>query len=79
MRKFTIDEINENIDKNRKNINYQLAKKRSNKIYLKSKKRRDKDEIKALTEITKATLERAKREGKFVILDERKIYYDPAE
>lgn len=52
-----------------KNINYKLAKKRCDNVYLKNKKRRGNDEIKALTEIinTKATLDRAKREGKFVV------------
>ena len=44
----------------------------------KTSRKRDPDEVKALTEVAKASLQRTECEGKFVKLEPRSFYYDPS-
>ena len=79
MRKVTIEKINDTIHMNRKKVNKDLFVERKSYPKTKRSRRRSEDEIIALTNITKATIERAKREGKFKMIDDRRLYYDPSE
>lgn len=78
MRKINIRKINENIDSNRTAVNREIIEERRSYPRTKTNRKRDKDEIEALTEVARASVERAKREGKFVVTGERKIKYDPS-
>jgi len=78
LRQLHIDEINKNIDKNKKQVNEKLAEKRATFPKEKTKRKRNEDEQYALTEVAKASIRKAKKDKKFVVLGERKIYYDPS-
>ena len=75
MRKVKLSQINENIETNlpavKKNINSEHG------LRTNSKKRRTKNKQDLLLEITRATLENAKKQGKYKVIGERKLYYDP--
>lgn len=75
MRKVKISQINENIETNlpavKKNINSEHG------LRTNSKKRRTKNKQDLLLKITRATLENAKKQGKYKVIRERKLYYDP--
>ena len=78
LRQLHIDEINKNIDANKKIVNKKLAQKRESFPRTKTKRIRNEDERIALTEVAKASVKKAKEEKKFVVLDKGKIYYDPS-
>ncbi|ALX49257.1 hypothetical protein [Lentibacillus amyloliquefaciens] len=79
MRSAKITRINKNIAKNRKKVNAQLNEDRAKNPRIRRSRLRSEDEQKTLTEITKASVERAKREGKMKIIGNRRMYYDPSE
>ncbi|MFD1361125.1 hypothetical protein [Lentibacillus salinarum] len=79
MRSVNITQINKNIAENRKKVNARLNEKRAAKPRIRRSRPRSEDEQKALTEITKASVKRAKREGKMKIIGNRRVYYDPSE
>ena len=78
MTKVHMNQLNKNINDLKKEVNYNLARDRSDFHVHKTVRKRSPDEIKALTEIAKASLQKAKREGKFVKVGPRRIYYDPS-
>lgn len=77
MRKFNIDQINSNIELRRSAVNYELAKMLADKKRIRRTRKRSEDESKAIIELTKATVARARKEGKFIKLNGRVVYYDP--
>lgn len=79
MRKVTIVQVNNNIQANRKKVNAELHAARANNPRVKRNRPRSEDERRALTQITRASVERAKREGKMKMIGERKMYYDASE
>lgn len=72
MKKVKISQINENIE-----MNQPTVKKREQGLRTNSKKRRTKNKQDLLLEITRATLENAKKQDKYKVIGERKLYYDP--
>lgn len=78
MRDVNMNDLNKTIDDKKKEVNYNLAFDRSMFCVHKTARKRDPDEVKALTEVARASLQRAEREGKFVKLRPKSIYYDPS-
>lgn len=78
MRNVNMNDLNKTIDHKKKEVNYNLALDRSMFCLHKTARKRDPDEVKALTEVARASLQRAEREGNFVTLGPRSIYYDPS-
>ncbi len=74
-----MNQIERNIKARRRSVNLQIRSKRSNIPRIKRNRPRTIDERNAITKITKASVERAKREGKMKIIGKRKIYYDPTD
>ncbi|UJL46851.1 hypothetical protein KFZ58_02550 [Virgibacillus sp. NKC19-16] len=60
-------------------MNSQIRSEQQDNPRVKRSRRRSMDERIALTEITRASVERAKREGKMKMIGKRRMYYDPAE
>lgn len=79
MRTFRLTRIEKNINTNRQEVNAKLQSERSNNPRVKRERSRSADESNALTEVAKASVERAKEEGKMKMIGKRKMYYDPAE
>ncbi|HLS08620.1 hypothetical protein [Lentibacillus sp.] len=79
MRSVRITQVNKNITENRKRVNQQLNEKRAKKPRVRRTRLRSEDERQALTEIAKASVERAKQEGKMKMIGKRRMYYDPSE
>ncbi|WP_249871684.1 hypothetical protein [Oceanobacillus saliphilus] len=79
MRSVKRSQVNDNIADNRKKVNAQLYKERAQNPRVRRLRPRSEDERKALTEITRASVERAKREGKMKMIGKRRMYYDPSE
>jgi len=79
MRSVRISRINKNISEKSQKVNACLHEKRAQNLRVRRQRPRSENERIALTEITKASVERAKREGKMKMIGERKMYYDPAE
>ncbi|WP_404454640.1 hypothetical protein LG329_06010 [Virgibacillus necropolis] len=79
MRVIRISQINNNIQSNRKKVNAKLYAERASAPRIKRNRPRSEDEKRALTQITKASVERAKREGKMKMIGKRKMYYDASE
>lgn len=83
MRTMDLSLIDENIKKNRKQVNKAIAKQKLNKPLIKRQSiksivKRSEDEIKMLTLITKATIVKATKDGKFVFDPEKRVLtYDP--
>lgn len=72
-------QIEENIKTRRKKVNTQIRSEQQDNPRVKRSRPRSLDERIALTEITRTSVERAKREGKMKMIGKRKMYYDPAE
>ncbi|MEC5424542.1 hypothetical protein QGM71_13660 [Virgibacillus sp. C22-A2] len=79
MRSVKITQIEGNIQSRRQKVNAQLRTDRNNRQRIRRNRPRSLDERNALTKITKASVERAKREGKMKMIGKRRMYYDPAE
>ncbi|WP_085522559.1 hypothetical protein [Tuberibacillus sp. Marseille-P3662] len=79
MRSVKITQIEDNIKRNRQKVNAALRDARVNQPRIRRKRPRSMDERAALTKITKATIERAKREGKMKMIGKRTMYYDYTE
>lgn len=72
-------QIEDSIKNRRKQVNAQIRSEHGNKPRVRRARTRSLDEQTALTQITKASVERAKREGKMKMIGKRRMYYDPAE
>lgn len=79
MRTVKMSRIEKNINTNRQEVNAKLQSERSNNPRIQRRRLRSVDESSALTEVAKASVERAKREGKMKMIGKRKMYYDPTE
>lgn len=79
MRSIKITQIDENINKYRANINHKLRKERYEKPRIRRNRTRSPDEQYALTKIAKASVEKAKHEGKMKMIGRRTMYYDPTD
>ncbi|GAB3046301.1 hypothetical protein [Virgibacillus ainsalahensis] len=79
MRFIKMTQIDENINSRRQEVNANLQCNRKGSPRVRRKRSRSLDERIALTQITKESVERAKREGKMKMIGKRKMYYDPAE
>lgn len=79
MRSLKMAQIEENIKLRRQKVNAQLRDERGDNPRIRRTRPRSMDERIALTRITKATIERAKREGKMKMIGKRKMYYDYTE
>jgi hypothetical protein len=79
MRKINIKQIEENIEAKRSQVNAENRSERGAYPRVRRARRRSADESEALTLIAKASVERAKREGKMKMTGKRKMYYDPSE
>lgn len=79
MRSVKMNQVEENIKIRRKKVNTQIRSEQQDNPRVKRNRPRSLDERIALTEITRASVERAKREGKMKMIGKRKMYYDPAE
>ncbi|WP_067725080.1 hypothetical protein [Oceanobacillus damuensis] len=79
MRSVKRSQVNDNIADNRKKVNAMLYKERGQNPRIRRFRPRSADERRALTEITRASVERAKREGKMKMIGKRRMYYDPSE
>src|SRR5699024_10971404 len=79
MRSIKITQVNRNIATNRKKANAAIFKERAQHPRIRRLRSRSEDERKALTKITRASVERAKREGKMKMIGKRRMYYDPSE
>lgn len=79
MRSIKMSRIEKSILENRPSVNARLNSKRSSHTRIRRTRPRSLDERAAITEITKASIERAKREGKMKMIGKRRMYYDPAE
>lgn len=75
--KMKLDDINKNIEKNKREVNNELRMELSKNERCRTKERtKEKQEL--LDKITEATIENAKAEGKFKSTGDRRIYYDPS-
>ncbi|WP_077324257.1 hypothetical protein [Virgibacillus siamensis] len=79
MRSVKMSRIESNILENRPSVNARLNSNSSSHSRIRRCRSRSLDEKVALTEITKASIERAKREGKMKMIGKRWMYYDPTE
>lgn len=79
MRVIKINQVNKNILGNRKKVNEELFSDRVYAPRVRRERSRSRDERIALTEVAKASVERAKREGKMKMVGKRKMYYDASE
>lgn len=79
MRSININRINKNITENRQKVNARIYKERAGNPRIRRLRPRSEDEQRALTEITRASVERAKREGKMKMIGKRRMYYDPTD
>lgn len=79
MRSVKMNQIEENIKGRRKKVNSQIRSEQQDNPRVKRSRTRSMDERIALTEITRASVERARREGKIKMIGKRRMYYDPAE
>lgn len=79
MRTLKIGQIEANIKRRREDVNAQLQEERGKNPRIRRTRTRSSDERLALTEITRASVERAKREGKMKMIRKRTMYYDPTE
>lgn len=79
MRSIKISQVEENINNNRQKVNARLRSERACLPRVRRSRPRSLDEQNALTQITKASVERAKREGKMKMIGKRRMYYDPTE
>lgn len=79
MRSIKITQVEKNIKNNRQKVNSKLRSERGSIPRVRRTRSRSLDEQHALTEITKASVDRAKQEGKMKMIGKRKMYYDPAE
>jgi len=79
MRSVKMSQIEENIKNRRQDVNAKLQAKRGDIPRVKRKRARNPDERKALTIVTKASVERAKCEGKMKMTGKRRMFYDASE
>ncbi|WP_156290311.1 hypothetical protein [Oceanobacillus salinisoli] len=79
MRSVKMSKIERNIKTNRQNVNAQIQETHNKYPRIRRSRPRDFDERNALTQITKASIERAKRDGKMKMIGKQKMYYDPTE
>ena len=79
MRSIKTTQIEDNIRMRRQKVNAEIHAKRRNNPRIRRSRTRSLDERIALTRITKATVDRAKREGKMKMIGKRRMYYDPTE
>ena len=79
MRSIKISRGNKNISQNRQEVNKRIHAERATNPRVRRKRLRSVDERIALTDIKRASVERAKREGKMKIIGKRRMYYDPTE
>jgi len=76
MRSIKMTQIEENIKARRQKVNEQIQISKANQP-IRRTRTRSLDERIALTKITHASIERAKRDGKMKMIGRRKMYYDP--
>lgn len=76
MRKISLTELNDIIQKNRKQANETIYRTLHRKRRRKRSRKRSLGEIEALNEISVARWQKAVKEGKIKYLDKRKLYYD---
>ncbi|GAA0604007.1 hypothetical protein GCM10009001_21400 [Virgibacillus siamensis] len=79
MRSVKMSRIERNILENRPFVNERLHSKSSSHSRIRRNRPRSPDEKVALTKVTRASVERAKREGKMKMVGKRRMYYDPTE
>lgn len=79
MRTVNMSRINENIKERRQAINLRIKSEQNNQPRVRRLRYRSEDERKALTEVTRVSVERAKKEGKMKMIGKRTMYYDPTE
>ena len=77
MRSIKMTQIEENIKSRRQKVNEQIQIRKANQPRIRRTRTRSLDERIALTKITHASIERAKRDGKMKMIGRRKMYYDP--
>lgn len=77
MRKVKMAQIEENIENRRQKVNAQIRSEHGDKPRVRRSRPRSIDERNALTEVAKASVDRAKREGKMKMIGKRTMYYDP--
>jgi len=79
VRSIKMTQIEENIKARRQHVNEQIQIRKANQPRIKRMRPRSLDERIALTKITKASVERAKHEGKMKMVGKRRMYYDPTD
>jgi len=77
MRFIKMTQIEKNIKTRSQIVNEQIQTRRANQPRIRRTRPRSLDERIALTKITKASIERAKKEGKMKMIGKRRMYYDP--
>jgi len=60
-------------------VNADIRANKGNQPRVRRSRPRSMDERIALTKITKATVDRAKRQGKMKMIGKRRMYYDPVD
>lgn len=79
MRVVKMTKIEDNIKQRRQKVNAEIQANKGNQPRIRRSRPRSMDERIALTKITKATVDRAKREGKMKMIVKRRMYYDPTD
>lgn len=79
MRSIKMAQIEDNIRLRRQKVNADIQANKGAQPRIRKSRTRSMDERIALTKITKATVDRAKREGKMKMIGKRKMYYDPTD
>jgi len=79
VRKIKMTQIDENIETRRQKVNAHIRSEHGDKPRVRRDRPRSIDERNALTKVAKASVERAKREGKMKMIGKRMMYYDPTD
>lgn len=77
LRKTNIEDLNQVIEAKRKDVSKTLFSERIHSPKTKRTRTRTNDERKALTKITKATIDNAIKNGELKFIGKRKLYYGP--